>query len=125
MRKARNGKKIIQLDYLTGEEIAVHESMQQAADVNGIERSALYAALANRGGYIEKLRLRFKFADYTIVKQRRIRQLDIDTDEAIDLYRSIREAAKDNFITQELLKDALENTEGIIVEKQLKFEYAD
>ena len=66
----------------------------------------------------------FEEGDEKVSRSRKIRQLDIDTNEEIEVYKSITEAAYDNFIDFNQLYKALKHSSGEIKSKELKFEYA-
>ena len=51
----------------------------------------------------------------------RIKQLDVETDEVIEIYSSISQAAWDNFTTPKTIRNALRNG-GYVKTRPLKFE---
>lgn len=55
-------------------------------------------------------------------RRKRVRQIDIETNEEIEIYGSISEAAEDNWMTYTTLSDALRNKNGILKIRKLKFE---
>ena len=56
-------------------------------------------------------------------RKRKVRQLDIDTNEEIEIYESVTEAANDNFMSYSHLYAALRDLNGEIRNRELKFEY--
>ena len=55
---------------------------------------------------------------------KRVRQLDYYTDELIDEYPSLEDAAADNFISVKTIRYALVRNEGKVNRILAKFEYA-
>ena len=121
-------RKVTQLDIQTGEVIAVYSSMAEATDATGLESETMIRkALIRTDGVLKKYGLRFRYfeeGDEKVSRSRKIRQLDIDTNEEIEVYKSITEAAYDNFIDFNQLYKALKHSNGEIKSKELKFEYA-
>ena len=124
----RNPRKLTELDFETGEVVAIHDSIANATDETGLESEAMIRkALMRTGGVLAKYKLRFRYfeeGDEKVSRSRKIRQLDIDTNEEIEVYKSITEAAYDNFIDFNQLYKALKHSSGEIKSKELKFEYA-
>ncbi|MGL5676830.1 MAG: hypothetical protein ACRDDX_10485 [Cellulosilyticaceae bacterium] len=56
-------KHILQLDYDTGEVIEEYRYIEDAAYDNWVSRDVLYKAVNNRGGYMEKRKLRFQLKE--------------------------------------------------------------
>ena len=54
---------------------------------------------------------------------RKVRQTDIETGEEIEVYNTLKDAAYDNFTTTTEVRRALQNSNGIMERRQLKFEY--
>lgn len=121
-------RKVTQLDIQTGEVIAVYSSMAEATDATGLESETMIRkALMRTNGVLKKYGLRFRYyeeGDGKVARDRKIRQLDIDTNEEIEVYKSITEAAYDNFIDFNQLQKALKRSNGEIKNRGLKFEYA-
>lgn len=58
-------------------------------------------------------------------RRKRVRQIDIETNEEIEIYDSVTEAAEDNWMTYTTLSDALRNKNGILKIRKLKFEWIE
>ena len=54
---------------------------------------------------------------------RKIRQLDIDTGEEIEVYPTLKAAAYDNYTNEKEIRRALEKSNGVMQRKQIRFEY--
>ena len=120
-------RKVTQLDVETSEVIAVYSSMAEATDATGLESETMIRkALIRTDGVLKKYGLRFRYfeeGDEKVSRSRKIRQLDIDTNEEIEVYDSITEAANDNFMSFSQLYKALKDTNGELKNRGLKFEY--
>lgn len=57
--------------------------------------------------------------------QKKIRQLDYETGEEVEVYNSITEAAEDNWMRIDVLSEALRKKNGVLKEKKLRFEYVN
>ena len=117
------GRKINELDYITGEVIRMFATIQMACDTHGIERNSIYNAINHRDGYMHQEKLRFAYVG--AYEMKKVRQLDYDTGELIEVYNSAEAAADDNFIVPKALREALRLRNGYIHSKKLRFEYVN
>lgn len=126
---ARPAQKVSQLEYTTGEVIAIYNSVLEASELNGFESdAAIRKAFRLYKGVLKKYMLRFRYYkegdEVEMARHKKVRQLDYDTGEEIEVYNSITEAAWDNYVGYETLAEALRKKCGILSEKKLRFEYA-
>ena len=116
-------RKLNELDYRTNEVIHTFDSVDDACRKHNINPRSIYNALVNGNGYIHKKQLRFEYVG--IYEIRKVQQLDYETGEVIETYRSAQAAAEDNFVDSQRLRYALRNKDGIIHKKKLRFKYLD
>ena len=116
-------RKVKELDFETGELIRTFNSIQEACDFHDIERPSIYNALVNQKGRMLRKKLRFEYVGEYII--RKVRQLDYDTGEEIEVYNSAEAAAHDNFVDPKRIREALRMQNGCIHSKQLRFEYVE
>ena len=117
---------VVQLDYDTGEEIEVYESLNKAAHDNYIDPASLYYALNKAGGYLHTLQLRFKYLDRETKSEthnlrRAIWQVDYETGEKLKHYDSLTAASKHTGVSVSSIRRALLTTEGKTKHKKLRF----
>lgn len=121
-------RKMKELDYYTGELIREFKSMRELSDFHDIDLVSVRYAMLQNDGYMHRKKLRFEYADSNFPTTRvikRVRQVDFITGEEIEIYKSVEEAAEDNFIAPEKLREVLRLRDGCMKLKELKFEYVD
>lgn len=119
-------RKLNQLDYETGEVKRRFNSVAQACEDLNLSSSRIWYAIKYREGKMPKLKLRFEYAEALSYKLRRkVRQIDYYTNELIDEYKNIEDAAKDNFVTYDAVRHALNKNNGVMKIAKLKFEYIE
>lgn len=57
--------------------------------------------------------------------RKKVRQLDYETGEVIEVYETITEAARDNWMEYNVLSEVLRTQNGIMRKRCLRFEYVD
>ena len=117
-------RKLNQLDYETGKVIRTFSSLSEACDEFGISLSNICNAIEKKNGVMPIKKLRFEYAEERIYKtKRRIRQLDYDTGELIEIYENIETAALDNWVSFKALENAMKCRNGYMTASKLRFEY--
>ncbi len=117
-------RKVNQLDYETGKVIRTFSSLKETCDVFGTSAPNIWHAIEKNKGLMPIKRLRFEYAEDRIYKtKRRIRQLDYDTGELIEIYENIETAAFDNWVSFKALEKAMKCRNGYMTASKLRFEY--
>ena len=87
-------RKLNQLDYETGEVVRTFSSLSEACDEFGISLSNICNAIEKKNGVMPIKKLRFEYAEERVNNtKRKVRQLDYETGELIEIYNNMEEAA--------------------------------
>jgi hypothetical protein len=117
-------RKVNRLNYDTGEIIETFNSVSEANSKFNLRKSDIWYSIKTQNGLIPSKKLRFEYAEERIYKtKRRIRQLDYDTGELIEIYENIETAALDNWVSFKALENAMKCRNGYMTASKLRFEY--
>lgn len=117
-------RKVNRLDYDTGEILETFNSVSEANSKFNLRKSDIWYSIKTQNGLIPIKKLRFEYAEERIYKtKRRIRQLDYDTGELIEIYENIETAAFDNWVSFKALEKAMKCRNGYMTASKLRFEY--
>lgn len=122
-------RRINQLDFKTGKIIKTFDSLREASETNNVEIVSISVALRKRDGLMPLKRIRFEYAAEDTPKNsnvaKKVRQRDYYTNEVIAVYKSMTEAAFDNFTSTSTIKNAIDKHKGYMHIRKLKFEYVN
>lgn len=117
-------RKVNRLNYDTGEILETFNSVSEANSKFNLRKSDIWYSIKTQNGLIPIKKLRFEYAEERIYKtKRRIRQLDYDTGELIEIYENIETAAFDNWVSFKALEKAMKCRNGYMTASKLRFEY--